>query len=167
MWRRPSPVSPALPAGLTGLAEVHDLSLQSQISPLLSLLSQERELIPDLLRARPWLAARLPPPLVLAAVLELEWTGFVARVGRAGPWVFAPTVAGLQQLSAGYARLVEAARQSDLSGAGADSLLGRLRDGGVPPGTGHEALAAEQQFWQLAQDQAARQRQLWAARRQP
>jgi hypothetical protein len=170
MRRRPEPhVSPALPVGLLGLAEVHDLSFGSQIAPLLRLLSQEAELMPDLLRARPWLDSGLVSDAdsLFSLLLDQEWTGFVAHIGRVGPWVYAPTVAALQQLSAGYTQLVGVARQSDLSGVGAASLMGRLRDAGLPQGSGRDALAAEQLFWQLAQAQAAQQKQLWAARRPP
>jgi hypothetical protein len=164
--RRRVPVSPAPHTALLGLSEVHDLSFESQIAPLLCLLSQELELGPDLLRARPWLGSGQDAVTLLETLLEQEWTGFVAHIGRVGPWVYAPTVAALQELSAGYTRLVEVARQSDLTRVAADSLLGRLRDGGLPIGTGRDALAAEQLFWQLAKDHAAQQKLTWAARRQ-
>ena len=120
--RTPSPLNTG---ALNGIAELHDLSFSHQTAPLLRLLSQEAQLIPDLLRPRPWLEQR-NAQAVLDALLEQEWTGFLAHLGRVGPWVYAPTVQGLQRLSAGYTRLTFQAQGHDLSGGEAASLLGRL-----------------------------------------
>lgn len=179
MRRGPSSARSAPSSGpLTGMAELHDLSFEYQIAPLLRLLDQETELIPDLRRPRPWLAAQLldapqfpdaapSPDQVLAALLEGEWAGFVARLGRLGPWVFAPSVADLQALSAAYTLLVERAAGSDLSGQAPASLLGRLWNSGERSGQAFPdtAVQAEADFWLLAASRAARQRAEWASRR--
>ncbi|WP_424952559.1 hypothetical protein [Deinococcus sp.] len=174
MKRGPAP-------SLIGMAELHDLSLAYQIGPLLSLLSAEAELIPDLLSARPWLT-EMNAQALLETLLEQEWSGFVARLGRVGPWVFAPSVADLQALSGAYARLVEQASGSDLTGSEPASLLGRLwgsgeLSGGEPairkPAIRAPAIRApaaeaedpERAFWTLARTRALRQRQAWADRR--
>ncbi|WP_407541591.1 hypothetical protein Q0M94_19055 (plasmid) [Deinococcus radiomollis] len=156
---------------LLGISEVHDLSFAYQIGPLLRLLSAEAELLPDLLRARPWLAQR-GSQQVLEALLEQEWSGFLARLGRLGPWVFAPTVADLQALSGAYTTVVEAADTSALQGAAPFPLLDRLRASGERGGQARSARgssaraeAAEQAFWALAEARAERQRAEWAARR--
>ena len=155
-----------MPKTLLGIAEVHDLSLAYQIGPLLRLLSEEADLLPDLLHARPWLAEGEPQE-VLETLLEQEWSGFLARLGSVGPWVFAPTVAALQALSGAYTAVVEAASTSDLRGCGAPSLLGRLNASGKLSGQGEVtgAQKTEADFWALAEGRAARQRADWAARR--
>ncbi len=151
---------------LIGIAEVHDLSFAYQVEPLLRLLHEEAELLPDLLRARPWLAESGRQE-VMATVLEQEWSGFLARLGSLGPWVFAQTVADLQALSGAYSAVVEAASRSDLRGCAPSSLLGRLRTGGELGGQGAVTGAeeAEAAFWAQAESKAARQRAEWAARR--
>ncbi|MGY2893933.1 hypothetical protein [Deinococcus sp. UYEF24] len=151
---------------LLGMAEIHDLSFAYQIEPLLRLLGEEADLLPDLLRARPWLA-RSAPQEVLETVLEQEWSGFLARLGRLGPWVFAPTVADLQALSGAYAAVVETATRSDLRGCSPASLLSRLWASGELSGQGPVSRAEEAEtiFWTLAEGRAARQRAEWAARR--
>ena len=149
------------------MAELHDLSFGYQAGPLLRLLSQETQLVPDLLRARPWLVDLQTREEVLSALLEQEWTGFVARLGGLGPWVFAPSVADLQALSAAYTSLVEHAVGRDLSGREPESLLGRLWSGGdragrEPPDA---AVQAEDAFWTLAESRAVQRRQAWAETR--
>ena len=178
--RTPAPLNTG---ALVGIVELHDLSFGHQAAPLLRLLSQEADLFSDLLRPRPWLA-RQEGQAVLEALLEQEWTGFVARLGRSGPWVYASTVQGLQRLSAGYTRLTLQARGHDLTGCDRASLLGRLwADGhwkgsflavGARPvkreqvGQNVNVAANPQQaeldFWTLAQTLAAQQRRDWAAR---
>jgi len=59
------------------------VSFAHAVPPLVRLLRDEAELVPDLLRARPWLAPG-DAEAVLNAVLDSEWTGFVARLGRVG-----------------------------------------------------------------------------------
>jgi len=149
------------------MAELHDLSFEYQIGPLLRLLAQETELLPDLRRARPWLTADQTPEEAFAALLDQEWAGFVAHLGRLGPWVFAASVVDLQALSAAYTLLVERAARSDLSGQHPDSLLGRLWHGGERSGRGpaEPAVQAERAFWTLAASRASQQRQAWADRR--
>ena len=180
--RKPAPLNTG---ALVGIAELHDLSFSHQAAPLLRLLSQEAQLIPDLRRPRPWLGpwlAQREGQAVLDALLEQEWTGFLAHLGRVGPWVYAPTVQGLQRLSAGYTRLTVQAQGHDLSGCEAASLLGRLwTDGRCGGGflaesaqpvnreqadqhVAVEPQQAELDFWTLAQIQAAQQRRDWAAR---
>lgn len=176
--RKPAPLNTG---ALVGIAELHDLSFSHQAAPLLRLLSQEADLIPDLRRPRPWLAQR-EGQVVLEALLEQEWTGFLAHLGRVGPWVYAPTVQGLQRLSAGYTRLTIQAQGQGLSGCEAASLLGRLWADGHWGGSflsesaqpvnreqagqniSAEMQQAELDFWTLAQTQAAQQRRDWAAR---
>jgi hypothetical protein len=167
--KRPAPPSRTL----MGLAEVHDLSYAYQAAPLLQLLEDEADLLPDLLHARPWLAGleRVGAVRVLETLLEQEWSGFLARLGRLGPWVFAPTVAGLQALSGAYSAVVLAASGSSLEKQPASTLLGRLANGGGlteptaperrPSG---QAEDAERAFWALAQAKAEEQRTDWASR---
>lgn len=152
---------------LLGIAEVHDLSLAHQVGPLATLLADEQEVVADLSRARPWLEALDTPQGVLDALLEQEWSGFVARLGQVGPWVFAASVAGLQALRARYADVVTQAGRSRLEGALPASLLGRLRATGVH-GTAQDlehALRAEEAFWIQAQAQARQTREAWTFRR--
>ncbi len=181
--RRPAPLNTG---ELVGIAELHDLSFSHQAAPLLRLLSQEADLIPDLRRPRPWLAQR-DGQAVLDSLLEQEWTGFLAHLGRVGPWVYAPTVHGLQRLSAGYTWLTLQVQGHDLSGCEPASLLGRLwsdgrwgegrrggsvlTEGAQPVNrewAGQNVAATPQQaeldFWTLAQTLAAQQRREWAAR---
>jgi hypothetical protein len=153
---------------LLGIAEVHDLSFAYQAGPLLRLLAGEDDLLPDLRHARPWLAEleRHGGEQVLESLLEQEWSGFLAQLGRLGPWVFSPTVADLQALSGAYNAVVEAASTSDLRSCAPPSLLGRLRVSGELSGQGpvEGAEVAEATFWTLAETRAARQRAEWAAR---
>lgn len=153
---------------LLGIAEVHDLSFAYQAGPLHRLLADEGELLPDLQHARPWLAEleRHGGEQVLESLLEQEWSGFLVKLGRLGPWVFSPTVADLQALSGAYNAVVEAASRSDLRSCAPPSLLGRLRVNGELSGQGpvEEAEVAEATFWTLAETMAARQRAEWAAR---
>ena len=176
--RKPAPLNTG---ALVGIAELHDLSFSHQAAPLLRLLSQEAQLIPDLRRPRPWLAQQ-DGQAVLDALLKQEWTGFLAHLGRVGPWVYAPTVQGLQRLSVGYTRLALQAQGHGLGGCEAASLLGRLWADGRWKGSflpesaqpvkreqaGQNVAAdvqqAELDFWTLAQTQAAQQRRDWAAR---
>ena len=158
---------------LIGIAEVHDLSFAHEVLPLVQLLSEEPELAPDLRRPRPWLPGTLDTEAVLNALLDQEWTGFVAHVGQVGPWVYVPTVADLQSLSAAYTEVVEAARSADLSGSSADlsgsfagSLLTRLSGPLCPVACGQAApLDLEAAFWQLAANLAAQRRSQWSSSR--
>lgn len=154
-------------SALLGITEVHDLSFAYQVGPLLRLLSAETHLSGDLLHARAWLTELESAGQLLDTLLEQEWSGFLARLGRVGPWVFAPTVADLQALSAAYTTVVEMAYQSDLQGSSPSSLLGRLRASGEFSGQvgSLQAEEAERAFWTLAGTSAARQRAEWAARR--
>jgi hypothetical protein len=161
---------------LLGIAELHDLSYKYQIEPLLRLLDQEEELVPDLLGARPWLKQTEDAQQVLEAILEHEWSGFVTHIGRVGPWVYAPTVADLQALSGAYTLLTQQARTLDLSCCTPQSLLGRLAGSEDWANEGHVQLAhglpntadaqhIEEAFWALARAKSEQQRNVWAARR--
>lgn len=167
---RRDPSRPDSLIGLVGISELHDLSFGYQVPPLVRLLSQEPELPLDLLRARPWLASLVLPDAeaVLNTLLEQEWAGFVAHLGRAGPWIYAATVTDLQLLSGSYSRLVEYASGSALADSDATSLLGRLWSTGMMSGEqqrpeqDHEA---EQAFWALVQATAEARRTAWSASR--
>ncbi|WP_188961614.1 hypothetical protein [Deinococcus aquiradiocola] len=148
------------------------MSFAHAVPPLVRLLRDEAELVPDLLRARPWLAPG-DAEAVLNAVLDSEWTGFVARLGRVGPWVYAPSVADLQGLSARYTALVQVTRavraapdgRAGAPGAAARAggpLAARLRAEGrsVPP----DAAGLEDAFWRDAEGRAREQRDAWLAR---
>ncbi|GBF08038.1 hypothetical protein DAERI_210034 [Deinococcus aerius] len=173
---------------LTHLAELHDVTLPSQARTLARQLAGEAFLVPDLLRARPWLRepGREGAENVLAAILHTEWSGFLALLGEFGPWVYVPTVADLQALSRPYARLVHQAAESQdaelLSAAlqidpPEESLLVRLEVTDYRQSGRREALSLrvgrnaaqlaelEQSFWDDAERLAQRRRAEWAARR--
>lgn len=176
---------------LTHLTEFHDVSLPSSARSLGRQFAHEPHLAADLLRVRPWLdQVELPRAEgVLAAIFQVEWTGFLALLGEFGPWVYAPSVADLQALSQIYARLVHLAAESPepevlgaafrLSRTGKD-LLFRLeatdyrRPGEDPTAatTGSQAsqasshlVEAERAFWDTAEAQARQRYTAWAARR--
>ena len=188
------PTRPSL-SQLSALSELHDLSRPGEVAPLVRLLAGESELEGDLRRARPWLAADLTDAeAVLTGIFEGEWWGFVARVGVAGPWVYAAGVADLQALSREYGTLLElarAARPADLLdvalrqtllATAAPTLLARLSAAELPPVPRGRAvprargtvsavvgaatlLAAEDAYWRSAKAQARRRTERWAARR--
>lgn len=123
-----------MPADLTRLSEWHDLTRTAEAEALARELRGERELTPDLLQARPWLAQQLGLAEdaglaeqsslsgLLRTLLALQGPGFLARLGRVGPWVYVADVAEVQRLSARYAAVVA---QTDSHESG--PLTARLR----------------------------------------
>lgn len=169
---------------LGGIAELHDVSRPAQIRALALLLAGEEWLVPDLLRARPWLVAAGPqtPAEVLESIFEAEWEGFLAHLGVAGPWVYAQDIARLQSLARRYAALlgqVAAAGEATLLDAAlgqwppapSPSLLARLAVRKLPAGragpspSGAALPLAEHDFWKAAILQAQERREEWGARR--
>ncbi|MFC4453296.1 hypothetical protein [Deinococcus sonorensis] len=173
----PEPGKATSYAALAGLAELHDVGRSADVAALARLLSREEELVPDLRAARPWLPPGRPEEL-LEAVFSSEWSGFLGRLGASGAWVYAASVAELQQLGHRYGQLVEAflnSRASEvlLALAGADRpLLLRLERASPRPLTPLETRAAQVQmlsraeatFWDAARQQAMTQRDAWASR---
>ncbi|PTA69719.1 hypothetical protein [Deinococcus arcticus] len=178
---RALPLSPADRAQLSHLTELRDIASPGAARRVGAELAGERTLAPDLLGARPWLPPDLGARALLPALLEGEWTGFLALLGACGPWVYAPDVRAVQRLSAAYGALVSAAQtvpeEVALAAAGASSalapgrtLLPRLeavpyrqpRHGAVSAET---LVALETSFWTLAAQLARAQHEAWKARR--
>ncbi|NTX99567.1 hypothetical protein [Deinococcus sp. JMULE3] len=181
----PRPRSQPLPEGararLAHLAELRDIGGPSEAARAGAEFAGERWLRPDLLGVRPWLAPDTPAREVVPAVLRAEWTGFLALLGESGPWVYAPDVRALQELSGAYAALVTAARtaheaevllaaERSLALGTHRTLLVRLeatpyrqptRSGVTADGL-HDLETA---FWALAGTQAAQAHARWQARR--
>lgn len=166
---------------LLHLAELHDVPGPFAVGVLGTNLAGEKQLIPDLLYARPWLtgAGGLPQAReVLEQVFQTEGPGFLVLLGEFGPWAHVPSVADLQRLSRGYRELVGAAALGtedevleaalrvgrDFPGA---PLLARLEATDYRQarrrGTRPDLAALEAAFWATARAQARQQRDRWAA----
>lgn len=178
---RSQPLSEGDRARLAHLAELRDIGGPSEAARAGAEFAGERWLRPDLLGVRPWLAPDTPAREVVPAVLRAEWTGFLALLGEHGPWVYAPDVRALQELSGAYAALVTAARgaheaevllaaERSLTLGAHRTLLVRLemtpyrqptRSGVTADGL-HDLETA---FWTLAGTQAAQAHARWQARR--
>lgn len=97
---------------LTHVVELNDVFSPSDAARWAGQLAREPHILNDLCRVRPWLSPVLPGTrrealgAVLAEIVEREWTGFLTLLGEYGPWVYAPSVADLQELSRHYAALV-------------------------------------------------------------
>lgn len=168
-------LSPAARARLTHMAELRDVSSPGDAQRAGAEYARERHLAPDLLRVRPWLAPDTPARQVVTAVLNTEWTGFLALLGEHGPWVYAGSVRDLQELAEGYGALVRAASTAtddiafQAAQATPDSLLTRLEatDYRVPGNHGAAPGPLERAFWQDTHREALRRRQQWLQRHGP
>lgn len=163
---------------LAHLTELRDLSSPSDAARVGAELAGEDWLAADLLAVRPWLPPDTAARALPGALLEAEWTGFLALLGEHGPWVYAASVADLQRLSRRYAELVRqaagAAEDVALAAASASggrpSLLARLegtdyrRPSGPSPAAA-ELATLEEAFWAEAGAQARARRAARAARR--
>lgn len=181
----PRPRSQPLPEGvrarLAHLADLRDISGPSEAARAGAEFAGERWIRSDLLGMRPWLASDIPAREVVPAVLRAEWTGFLALLGEHGPWVYAPDVRALQELSGAYAALVTAARSApeaevllaaerSFTRGAHRTLLVRLEAtpyrqtarAGVDAAGLHDLETA---FWTLAGTQAAQAHARWQARR--
>ncbi len=181
----PRPRSQPLPEGARArqahLAELRDIGGPSEAARAGAEFAGERWLRPDLLGVRPWLAPDTPAREVVPAVLRAEWTGFLTLLGEYGPWVYAPDVRALQELSGAYAALVTAARGASeaevLLAAERSLILGAHRTllvrleatpyrqptrSGVTADGLHDLETA---FWTLAGTLAAQAHARWQARR--
>ncbi|OOV15629.1 hypothetical protein [Deinococcus sp. LM3] len=107
---RAQPLTDAARARLAHLTELRDIDSPAAADRAGAEYAGERWLAPDLLGVRPWLPPDTPPREVVRAVLNSEWTGFLALLGEYGPWVYAADVRALQELSGAYAALVQAAQ---------------------------------------------------------
>lgn len=185
------PLGEARDTRLTHLAELHDVTGPSAVEALGARLTGEEHLVPDLLRARPWLEGEglRGAGEVLGAVFRSEWSGFLVLLGEFGPWAYVSSVADLQRLSRHYRDLVRTA-----AARAAEEALGaalQLQAGDVRAGrlwstsllarlevaeyrrasprllaAGADGLAdLEGAFWGAARDLAERRRTEWAARR--
>lgn len=177
---------------MSHLAELRDVASPSSAERVGAEFWREPHFASDLRRVRPWLADG-PPRALLGQVFQSEWTGFLALLAEAGPWVYAPTVRDLQGLATDYhalRRLVLGARArrglallhggahprppggpgpeqlgpEQLGPGPPESLWSRLGQPGSPP---PEAVQAEAQFWQGAHALAAARRAEWQQRGQP
>lgn len=169
MWfkRRPKP------AAVPIMAEFRDVSRPPDAERVAAEFGREIHFAADLLRVRPWLPPQTPGREVVAAILNHEWTGFLALLGEYGPWVYAGGVSDLQRLSRLYGTLAAAASVTsamNLNHAAQrrpDSLLARLNVSEQQPGgTSAQALAAlEDAFWHETEAQARARYEAWQRRR--
>lgn len=157
-------------ARLAHLAELRDVSGPAEAARASAEFAGEPGFAADLLGVRPWISRDTPRREVLNALLNTEWTGFLALLGEYGPWVYVGTVRDLQTLSARYGALVAAASEADEDavwnaslGTAPPPLLARLeatdyrRPGSARSGRGGKDLAAlEAAFWAEAGAQARR-----------
>ncbi|GGR50947.1 hypothetical protein GCM10008959_10350 [Deinococcus seoulensis] len=107
---RALPLTGAARERLAHLTELRDIDSPAAADRAGAEYAGERWLAPDLLGVRPWLPPGTPRREVPGAVLNGEWTGFLALLGEYGPWVYAADVRALQELSGAYAALVQAAQ---------------------------------------------------------
>lgn len=156
-------LSPQARARLAHLAELRDVSSPAEAARASAEFAEEPGFAADLLRVRPWLSPQTPRREVLGALLDTEWTGFLALLGEYGPWVYVSTVRDLQILSARYGELVTAASGADeeaVWNASREpvfpSLLARLEatDYRRPGHGGGDLAALEAAFWAEAGAQA-------------
>lgn len=177
---RALPLTDAARARLAHLTELRDIDSPAAADRAGAEYAGERWLAPDLRGVRPWLPPDTPPRGVVRAVLDGEWTGFLALLGEYGPWVYAADVRALQELSGAYAALVQAAQTApedvalhaahrSRQNAPHHTLLVRLevtpyrRPARSAPDAAH-LTALEGAFWAQVAGQAARHR---AARSRP
>ncbi|MDB5044200.1 MAG: hypothetical protein JWQ08_250 [Deinococcus sp.] len=182
-------LTPAARARLAHVVELNDVSSPSDAARWAGQLAREAHILGDLTRARPWVSpgsnsAPLPGPrrealtAVLTGIMAREWAGFLVLLGEYGPWVYAPSVADLQELSRHYATLVSAASPASehtvLAAAqqlrppdpAHVSLLARLeatdyRQPRAPDPSPAQLAELELAFWHAAETQARRRWQEW------
>lgn len=171
---RAQPLTAAGRARLAHLTELRDIDSPAAADRAGAEYAGERWLAPDLLGVRPWLPPDTPRREVLRAVLNGEWTGFLALLGEYGPWVYAADVRALQDLSGAYAALVQAAQTApedvalhaasrSRQDAPHHTLLMRLeatpyrRPARSAPDSAH-LTELERAFWAQVSGQAARHR---------
>ncbi|PNY82798.1 hypothetical protein CVO96_01360 [Deinococcus koreensis] len=156
-------MTPTARARLSHLAELRDVSSPAEAARASAEFSGEPGFAADLLAVRPWLSPATPKREVLGALLDSEWTGFLALLGEYGPWVYVSTVRDLQTLSARYGELITAASGADeeavwnaSQGTVFPSLLARLEatDYRRPGQGGGDLAALEAAFWAEAAAQA-------------
>lgn len=128
MFKRPTSHTPHT----TSFAELRDIDSPAAARRVGAEFGREAHFAADLLRARPWLSPELSGREALSAILEGEWTGFLALLGEDGPWVYATSVRDLQEL----ARLYATFRQGPIG-------------------------ATERAFWEAAAAQARAARERW------
>jgi hypothetical protein len=174
-------LTPAARSRLAHLVELNDVSSPSDAERWAGQLAQEPHILIDLMRVRPWLTP-VPPgtrrdtlTAVLTEIMGREWTGFLVLLGEYGPWVYAPSVADLQELSRHYAALVtaassaseqivlDAAQQLQQVGTPHVSLLARLEATNyrqpqprMPEPSSAQLVGLELAFWNAAEAQARR-----------
>ncbi len=178
---RSQPLPEGARARLAHLAELRDIGGPSEAARAGAEFAGERWLRPDLVGVRPWLTPDVGAREVVPAVLRAEWTGFLALLGEHGPWVYAPDIRALQELSGAYAALVTAARgapepavllaaERSLTLGAHRTLLVRLEVTPYRQSTRSGVTAdglhdLETMFWTLARTQAAQAHARWQARR--
>lgn len=179
-------LTPAARTRLAHVVELNDVSSPSDVERWAGQLAREPYILGDLGRVRPWLT---PPPsgtrrevlnAVLTDIMGREWTGFLVLLGEYGPWVYAPSVADLQELSRHYAAVVlsatgaseqtvlDAARQLQQTDSAHVSLLARLEatdyrqpQPRISEPSSDQLAQLEWAFWHAAQAQARRRVQEW------
>ncbi len=185
---------PQLRGRLSYLADIRDVFGPNDAVRVVAEFAGEKWLKDDLLRVRPWLDPQTPAPQLLTAILAAEWNGLLALLGDYGPWVYAKTVADLQQCSRLYSELIVLALQADeqtifaAAEAGTNSpytsLYTRLEATDYRQFTGklnkdklnkdsvpklqqadeYELARLERQFWASAEAGALREYQAWQGR---
>ncbi|MFB9994592.1 hypothetical protein ACFFLM_21775 [Deinococcus oregonensis] len=171
---------------LAHVVELNDVSSPSDAARWAGQLAREPHILGDLCRVRPWISpvpsgtGREALTAVLTEIMGREWTGFLVLLGEYGPWVYAPSVADLQELSRHYAALVlaasaaseqtvlDAAQRVHHSSAAHVSLLARLEatdyrqpQPRTPDPLPEQLAQLELAFWHAAEIQARRRIQEW------
>ncbi|THF70293.1 hypothetical protein E7T06_08265 [Deinococcus sp. Arct2-2] len=179
-------LTPAARTRLAHLVELNDVSSPSDAGRWAGQLAREPHILADLSRVRPWLLPRASGTRretltdVLTEIMGREWTGFLVLLGEYGPWVYAPSVADLQELSRHYAALalaggsaseqtvLDAAQQLQQIDPAHVSLLARLEatdyrqpQPRTPEPSSEQLTRLETAFWNAAQAQAQRRAQEW------
>ncbi|GAA5437586.1 hypothetical protein [Deinococcus aquaticus] len=191
---RALPLTGAARERLAHMTELRDIDSPAAAARAGAEYAGERWLAPDLLGVRPWLPPDTPRREVPGAVLNGEWTGFLALLGEYGPWVYAADVRALQVLSGAYAALVQAAQVApepvalqaaalSLADAPHHTLLIRLEatpyrrpgrparwwswrlPGRQPPADATTLVELERAFWTQVAAHAQDRRAAWATRR--
>lgn len=165
IWWRPARRS-GPPTAWTHLADLHDVFAPEDARQAAARTRHDPHLAADLRRPRPAGGLEGPPGELLLRLWQTEGPGLLARLGEAGPWVYVPDVAALQELARAYEALVRAAwTGGEAAQAAGDSLLARLefQDGGAVTLPADGLFHLEEAFWRQAGEVSRRRRAARAA----
>ncbi|MFC4425343.1 hypothetical protein ACFOZ9_03895 [Deinococcus navajonensis] len=145
---------------MTHLTELYDVFSPEDARQAGAQTRRELHLSADLRRPRPAADWETSAAGLLLQLWHAEGPGLLARLGEAGPWVYAPDVATLQDLGRAYERLVRSVWTAGAPPAAGGSLLERLvSQGGVPVVTTAPLSDQEEAFWALAARVASQRRE--------